>query len=188
MKERLKDMIQWWDEVMREEEDLCTTEAIKVCFSFSGACLLPLFGYQEKRTFGSWLLVYTCINKYWIWGTLGCDKLLFLKFHDLLKCFFFLLLFHQFSFHFVVTGWWWAGLWRSCESGESWGMFGPSFQVPLWQRLSNPSVWTELLLQADLDWLRAHQSWDFDWVGDPAGSELRLGSGLIVITVPLVLV
>ncbi|XP_022746357.1 uncharacterized protein LOC111296359 [Durio zibethinus] len=40
MRERMKEMGQWWDEAMREVEDVCTTEAIKVCFpNFLGSCI-----------------------------------------------------------------------------------------------------------------------------------------------------
>ncbi|KAK6288985.1 hypothetical protein POUND7_000526 [Theobroma cacao] len=35
MKERMKQMSQCCDEATREDGDVCTTEAIKVCFSFS---------------------------------------------------------------------------------------------------------------------------------------------------------
>ncbi|WRX25372.1 hypothetical protein QQP08_017859 [Theobroma cacao] len=75
MKERMKQMSQRYDEAMREDGDVCTTEAIKDD------------------------------------GELDCEEAV--RVQKIGKC-------------------------------------GPSGQVPLWQRLSNSSVSTELLLQAHL--------------------------------------
>lgn len=39
---------------------------------------------------------------------------------------------------------------RSCERGVGWEVPKHSFQVSLWQRLSDSSLWKQLLLQAGL--------------------------------------
>jgi len=54
--------------------------------------------------------------------------------------------------YFLVDAEWFRDrLWRICDSGKNWGMLDYSFQVLLWRRLSDSSLWKKLLLQTHVD-------------------------------------